>query len=117
MKTIINRMEKTQDRQGNDEIFVEVIFDVETLGKIPYGKWIQTPDCHKMSNDDIISFMDNFVDDAIQKKKQESNVLRNIDVTELSEEDASEELIKINEEILALTERKNLLTTKTLERK
>ena len=71
MDTKINRLEKTTDRQGNPEVFVEVIFDTEKYGKLPFGKWIQKPDSHNMTEEQIISFMDNFKDTAIRLKDEE----------------------------------------------
>ena len=72
----INRLENTVDRNGNAEVFCEVIFNSDTYGMINFGHWL-TPNemaAYTADNDAITTIMQAYqVTAELQKAQELSN--------------------------------------------
>jgi hypothetical protein len=70
----IQRIEKTHDRSGKQEIFVQAAYPNAKYGMVQYATWIQTPNCHDMTEAEIRNYMANFEQTAIKNKEDEHQI-------------------------------------------
>lgn len=73
MTYIINRLIKTKNREGDDEIFIELSI-TDDLGIYNYGKWILNEDLNLIKNEfgndfGVFNTLNDLTEDKIDKNK------------------------------------------------
>jgi hypothetical protein len=73
----INRLETVLNREGNLEVFCEVVFDTELYGKLPFGHWLTPSEyaTYIADNNSITTIMSGYQTTVEFRKAEELSIL------------------------------------------